>query len=292
MYSAADVDRTAGRDARVDHLQLLANMVRWAVGLAPVLEVTGTGRVDCHLYAKQDVLVLHIVNTASSSSIPGTHDELLPVGPFEIRLRFEGITSTSTARALVGETDLPVECGAGELVVTVPSSRGPRGSGRDHGLTRALGPGRAWERSPGPGGWRRVCQRWRPPGTPAGALVTAARLHAAPRENDVTTAPKGRACFPGGPDITCPDRRGLSSRGRTRRRSCAALPLRAEHHRHVPLATEFWTPAGPRMKSISGTPSDVCAGEPPRGGGSCPGRQGFLETGVGLRRAEGPECRA
>jgi hypothetical protein len=121
VYSAADVDRTAGRDARVDHLQLLANMVRWAVGAAPVLEVAGTGRVDCHLYAKHDALVLHLVNTASSSSIPGTHDELLPIGPFEIRLRFEGISSTSTARALVGETDLSAVCGVGELVVTIPT---------------------------------------------------------------------------------------------------------------------------------------------------------------------------
>ena len=124
VYAAADLDRTAGRDARVDHLQLLANIVRWAVGAAPVLEVTGVGRVDCHLYATQDALVLHLVSTASSSPIPGTHDELLPIGPFEVRLRHEGLTASSTVRALVGERELAAKAGDGELVVTVPPVEG------------------------------------------------------------------------------------------------------------------------------------------------------------------------
>ena len=118
-YSAADIDRTAGRDARSDHLRLLANLVRWAVNAPAMLEVEGAGRLDCRLYAQADGLVLHLVNVGSYDPIPGTHDELVPVGPFELRIRHEQLTPGSTVIALVGE-EVAAEAGKGELAITVP----------------------------------------------------------------------------------------------------------------------------------------------------------------------------
>lgn len=118
-YSAADIDRTAGRDARADHLRLLAELVRWAVNAPPVLEVEGAGRLDCRLYERSDGLVLHLVNVGAYDPIPGTHDELVPVGPFEVRIRHDRLTPRSTVEALVGEA-VAAEAGKGELRVTVP----------------------------------------------------------------------------------------------------------------------------------------------------------------------------
>ncbi|MBM7783710.1 alpha-amylase family protein [Tenggerimyces flavus] len=119
-YSAADLDRTAGRDARADHLRLLGELVRWTVDAPALLEVDGEGRLDCRLYAQAEGLVLNLVSVGSYDPIPGTHDELVPVGPFDVRIRHEQLTAGSTVRALVSEQDLPAEIVNGALTVTVP----------------------------------------------------------------------------------------------------------------------------------------------------------------------------
>lgn len=118
VYSAADLDRTAGRDARSDHLRLLANLVRWTIDAPALLEVDGAGRLDCRLYEQEDGLVLHLVNVGAYDPIPGTHDELVPVGPFEVRIRHAHVTGP--VRALVGEEELEVRTGSGEVTVVVP----------------------------------------------------------------------------------------------------------------------------------------------------------------------------
>jgi hypothetical protein len=120
VYSAADLDRTAGRDARPDHLRLLGNLVRWTVDGPPLLEVAGAGRIDCRLYEQAAGLVLHLVKVGAYDPIPGTHDELVPVGPFAVRIRHGRLGPGATVRALVGEVDLEAEVAEGELAVTVP----------------------------------------------------------------------------------------------------------------------------------------------------------------------------
>ncbi len=105
-YLAADLDRRFARDNLPDHGDLLANLIRWAVrGRVPV-EVRGPGLLDCHLYRQQDRLILHIVNLTSTGAWRAPVDELIPVGPVQIRFRLPAGVRGRRARFLVsrGET--------------------------------------------------------------------------------------------------------------------------------------------------------------------------------------------
>ena len=120
-YLPGDLDRIAGREARPDHLRLIGNLVRWQLGEAEVLRVSGAGQIDCSLYQQEGRLVLHMVSTASPSSIPGTLDELVPIGPFEVEIAHPSLNSDVTVRALVSDSQLEATVENGRLRVTVPS---------------------------------------------------------------------------------------------------------------------------------------------------------------------------
>jgi hypothetical protein len=66
---------------------LLASLVRWTAGDDMPLEVTGPGLLDCHLYRQPDRLILHCVNLTNEGTWRGPLDELIPVGPVDVRLR-------------------------------------------------------------------------------------------------------------------------------------------------------------------------------------------------------------
>ena len=93
-YLPADIDRCYGRGNLPDHGDLLAGILRWAVGDEPCLEVVGPGTLDCHLYRQRERHILHIINLSGCSPWPGYVEEHLPVGPLEIRLRTAGQTRT------------------------------------------------------------------------------------------------------------------------------------------------------------------------------------------------------
>lgn len=124
-YLAGDLDRIAGREDRPDHLRLLANLVRWQVGNMPLLRVTGPGQVDCSLYLQDDRLILHLVSTASPSNVPGSLDELVPIGPLEVVLVHPALSGPPLSgdlvvRALVSESNLDAGTVPGGVRVTVP----------------------------------------------------------------------------------------------------------------------------------------------------------------------------
>jgi hypothetical protein len=121
-YLPADLDRIAGRESRPDHLRLLANLVRWQIGPDAVLRVSGAGQLDCNLFAQEGRLILHLVNTAAPSPVPGSLDELVPVGPFEVELRHTSLPVGASVRALVADAPLdPSLASAGRVRFTVPS---------------------------------------------------------------------------------------------------------------------------------------------------------------------------
>lgn len=119
-YLAGDLDRIAGRESRPDHLRLIANIVRWQLADAQVLTVKGAGQVDCNLYAQDGRLILHLVNTASPSNVPGSLDELVPIGPFEVEISHESVAADAAVRALVSDVDLDAAATAGHVRITVP----------------------------------------------------------------------------------------------------------------------------------------------------------------------------
>jgi hypothetical protein len=106
-YLAADIDRRFFRDNLPDHGNLLANLVRWAAGGNMPLTVEGAGLLDCHLYRQESRLILHLVNLTSAATWRAPIDELIPVGPFKVRVRLPRDVRAATARLLVSGATQP-----------------------------------------------------------------------------------------------------------------------------------------------------------------------------------------
>jgi hypothetical protein len=100
-YLAADIDSRFARENLPDHGDLLANLVRWAVGERMPLVVKGKGLVDCGLYSQPGRLVLHLVNLVSAGTWRSPIDELIPIGPLAIRVRLPAGVRGTRGRLLV-----------------------------------------------------------------------------------------------------------------------------------------------------------------------------------------------
>ena len=100
-----------------DHGDLLANVVRWAVADDIPLTVEGPGLIDCHLYRQQSHLILHLVNLTSANTWRAPVEELIPVGPIKVKVRFTG--RQGTARLLVSNASRPVTFAQGMATVEI-----------------------------------------------------------------------------------------------------------------------------------------------------------------------------
>ena len=106
-YLPADIDRRYGRDYLPDHADLLANIVRWAADGRLPLEVKGAGLIDCHLYRQPGRVILHIVNLISAGTWRGPIDELIPIGPLQIKVKLPDDVKGRTAQLLVSGARMP-----------------------------------------------------------------------------------------------------------------------------------------------------------------------------------------
>jgi hypothetical protein len=91
-----------------DHGNLLANLVRWASRDTIPLQAHGAGLLNCELYHQPGRAIVHVVNLTSAGSWRAPVDELIPVGPLQVRVRPPAGVRARTARALVGGRALPV----------------------------------------------------------------------------------------------------------------------------------------------------------------------------------------
>ncbi|WP_169512962.1 alpha-amylase family protein [Actinopolymorpha alba] len=119
-YLGADLDRRYARHHHPDHGRVLANAVRWAACGWVALEVDGPGVLDCHLYRQGDSVILHLVNLNQGGAWQGALDELVPAGPFAVRVRMPGERVANRARLLVAERDAQVRDEDGWSSVVVP----------------------------------------------------------------------------------------------------------------------------------------------------------------------------
>jgi hypothetical protein len=100
-YFAADLDRSAGRESRPDHLTLIANVVRWQLGANIALEVNGAGQIDCNLYQQDGRVVLHLTNTLAPSAVPGTLAEAIPTTALDVTVRVPSLADGASVNGLV-----------------------------------------------------------------------------------------------------------------------------------------------------------------------------------------------
>jgi hypothetical protein len=100
-FLPADIDRRFAKDNLPDHGNLLANLVRWASSDDIPLQVEGRGLIDCHIYRQAGRLILHLVNLTSAGTWRAIVDELIPVGPFHVRVRLPADVPGRGVRSLV-----------------------------------------------------------------------------------------------------------------------------------------------------------------------------------------------
>jgi hypothetical protein len=101
VYFAADIDRRFAADNFPDHGDLLANAVRWAGGSSIPLEVRGAGLINCELYRQENRMILHLVNLTSAGTWRAPVEELIGIGPLQVRVRVGGTGSSARISRLV-----------------------------------------------------------------------------------------------------------------------------------------------------------------------------------------------
>jgi hypothetical protein len=107
-YLAADLDRRYANENLPDHAALLANLARWATAGKIPLEVRGAGLIDCHLYRQPGRVVLHLVNLTNPGAWRSPVDELIPVGPLQVRVQLPPDVRGHRGECLVAARKLAV----------------------------------------------------------------------------------------------------------------------------------------------------------------------------------------
>src|SRR5439155_2410520 len=120
-YLAADLDRRYGRENLPDHGDLLANLLRWVTADHIPFELHGLGLIDCHLYRQPGRVIVHLVNLTNAGTWRAPVDELIPVGPLEIRLRLPNDVPGRRAQFLVSIARAAVTNRQGWAVVEMKS---------------------------------------------------------------------------------------------------------------------------------------------------------------------------
>jgi hypothetical protein len=120
-FLPADLDRRFARDNLPDHGDLLANLVRWVALENLPLAIEGPGLIDCHLYRQPGRLILHLVNLTNAGTWRQPVHELIPIGPFAVRVKAPAQVRGGRARLLVSGKTLPANWAAGQCRFAIKS---------------------------------------------------------------------------------------------------------------------------------------------------------------------------
>jgi hypothetical protein len=99
---------------------LLRNAVEWATNEEPVVRVTGPGVLDVTAWRQKDSMTVHLVNLTNPMMMKGPIRELIPSGPYTVRVQLPDETRISNVHLLASGVTRTQRSG-GYLTVTVPS---------------------------------------------------------------------------------------------------------------------------------------------------------------------------
>ena len=120
-YLAADIDKQYGRSNLPDHGNLLKNIVLWAAKDELPIYVKGSGLVDVQLYRQPGRLVLHLVNLTNENTWKQPLDELIAIGPLEVKVKLPGGINGNKLRLLVSGAPVQINTINGWCQFTVRS---------------------------------------------------------------------------------------------------------------------------------------------------------------------------
>ena len=119
-YLPAPLDAIYAHSNLPDHGNLLANLVRWAVGDRSGFELHGAGLVDCHVYSQPGRVMVHLVNLTNEAAWRGPMDEFIPVGPLAMRIRLPRDIRGRAAKLLVSGATPAVATQQGWTTLEIP----------------------------------------------------------------------------------------------------------------------------------------------------------------------------
>lgn len=120
-FMPADIDRQYARSNFPDHGNLLANLVHWASKENIPLVVDGPGMVDCNLYYQPGRLILHITNLTSTGTWRKPIEELIPMGPFSVKVKLTEDVKGKELNLLVSGQKIPALVSKGWSQFTINS---------------------------------------------------------------------------------------------------------------------------------------------------------------------------
>jgi hypothetical protein len=120
-YVPWDIDRTFWDVMCVDHGRLLRNLVAWTANEPPPAEVSGPGLLDVTVWRQRGSMTVHLVNLTNPMMMKGPLREVIPAGPFSVRVRLPVRTRASKVQLLTSGTPPRVQRSGSSLTVTVPS---------------------------------------------------------------------------------------------------------------------------------------------------------------------------
>ena len=104
-----------------DHSRLIGNVVRWALGKRPDVEISGQSVLDLSVRQDADGLAIVLNNLTNPMMMKGPIREVYPVGRHEVSIAVPAGKQFGKAELLVGGGDIETRIEDGRLVVTVPS---------------------------------------------------------------------------------------------------------------------------------------------------------------------------
>lgn len=121
VFIPADLDRQFGKFNLPDHGNLLKNIVQWAAKDSIPLSVEGLGLVDSHLYRQQNRMILHLVNLTNQNTWRQPLDELVPAGPFKVKVKLPDGVKGTNLRLLVSDQAVTPQISGGWATFEIKS---------------------------------------------------------------------------------------------------------------------------------------------------------------------------
>lgn len=120
VYFPSNVDGTFWDCSSPDHLALLRNAVAWCAGEEQPMQVTGPGLVDVSYWRQAGSVAAHLVNLTNPMAMGGYIREIVPAGPYQVRIRLPERAAVARVKLLEAGREVAAKRDGDWLTVDVP----------------------------------------------------------------------------------------------------------------------------------------------------------------------------
>jgi len=121
VYLPMDIDRCFWQVMNPDQRLILRNAVEWAADEPSFIHVEGPGVLDIACWRQPDFITVHLVNLTNPMLLHAPFRELIPAGPYRVKLTLPPDVVVKSVRSLATGAHLEPSLRERELTVEVPS---------------------------------------------------------------------------------------------------------------------------------------------------------------------------